>query len=97
MNEQDLKLQILDICKGDIENAKAIYAWLTEIPAAPVTPPEPAPTPTGIVLTDAEVMNNDDAALKVIAMLRLARKQNDPSSIKAEPETAKAVEDFVSP
>lgn len=87
MNEQDLKLQALERTGGDIDKAKAIYAWLTEVTAAPPAPaPEPAPTPSGIVLTDTEVLTISADDLAKLAMKRLADKQNDPSRIKTPDE-----------
>lgn len=76
MNDQDLKLKLLDLSGGDVDKAKAMMAWITVAPS--VTKPDPAPTVEGIVLTDAEVLAADPDALQALAMQRLAVKQNSP-------------------
>lgn len=75
--QEELKLQLIELC-GSLEAAQAAFAWVVE---APVTP-EPVPVEGGIVLTDDEVMKLDAAALKEVAMLRLAVKQNNPDGTK---------------
>lgn len=72
--QEELKLQLIELC-GSLEAAKEAFNWVIETVIAPV---EPAPTPEGIVLTDAEVLGNSAEDLWNIAMARLAVKQNQP-------------------
>jgi len=75
--QEELKLQLIELC-GSLEAAKEAFNWVIETVAAPV---EPAPTPEGIVLTDAEVLASSPDSLWNIAMARLAVKQNQPQPV----------------
>lgn len=74
MNDRDLRMALLDKSGGDIDKAKAMYAWLME-PKEPVEPPK---VPDGVIVFDNEIMAGDGAALLAIAMKRLADRQNSP-------------------
>lgn len=73
-DQENLKLQLLELYAGDIDKAKAALAWVSDVIDPPA--PEVVQVAQGVVLTDAEVLNNDDAGLKLVAMARLAVKQN---------------------
>jgi hypothetical protein len=74
VNDQELKLNLLEKAGGDVLKAKEMYDWVATTPSTP----DPTPTPEGIVLLDSEVIGSSPEALWKLAMERLAVKQNAP-------------------
>ena len=74
MNDRDLRMILLDKSGADVEKAKVMYAWVTDVQEIP----EPPPMPNGVMVTDAEILANNADELQKIAMKRLADRQNFP-------------------